>query len=232
MNKLIVTLLLALSLLSGCGSNSSSDGGSPGGSSPSAPINTPLDDGGIVRGRAEYQVYASNDYAILRFFKDLLPKAYAATGATTVTYTNAASVSFTINVSNFAATGFTGDTLNLGSVALSTIDDNSLKVCGAGSNQKCTQAVIRVYTTGSVSGFVNTADAYGAPVHAGSLNPGSAVGLNTAGAVQVQVVSIAANKNRLKIADFPTPTYNVTSDFSNAGAGNYNMNFVVEYVLF
>lgn len=224
-----VIFLIGLLFLAGCGGSNNSGGG--GGGEPLAPVGVPQEDGSIVRGRAEVQIGASQESAMMNILKTLMPYAYAATGTTTVTYTNAQSVSFTINVANLGATGFTGDILNLGSVSLATLDDNKLKVCNPGGNTKCTQGIIRVYTTGSIAGFANAADNFGAPVYVGTLNPTTAIGLNTAGAVQTQVVTIASNKNRLRINDFPSPTYSVTSDFSNAGAGNYSMNFVVEYVL-
>lgn len=228
--KSVFVLLVALLTLAGCGSDAPQNNGGSAEALP--PVGQPLPDDSIVRGRAQFQVSASNDTAFNKFFKELMPYAYAATGGYTVTYTNAASVSFTINVAAFAAAGFSGDTLSLGHVDLASLDDNNLKICGVGGNQKCQKAIIRVYTTGSVSGFVNTDDgAYGAPVYAGSLNPLTAVGLNSAGAVQVQVVTIAGNKNRLRLSDFSSPQYNVNADFANAGSGNYSMNFVVEYVL-
>jgi hypothetical protein len=186
------------------------------------------DDGYLVRARAFYDLYSSHDYALIGL---LMLTAYAATGSTNVSYNNAASVSFTINVASFAASGFTGDTLNLGSVALATLSDNHLKICGVGNNQKCTQAIIRVYTTGTIGGFVHSVDSYGLPVYAGTLNPSSPVGLNAAGSVQVQTYTIPGNKNKITLVDFPSPTYNVTSDFSNAGSGLYSMTFVVEYAL-
>lgn len=224
-------LLVALLIVSGCGSNAPQGSSGFSAGEPLPPVGEVLPDDSVIRGRAEVQVDASQDTAFHKVLKMLMPYAYAATGVTTVTYTNAASVSFTINVASLGASGFTGTTLNLGSVALATIDDNSLKVCNPGGNTKCTNAYIRVYTTGSVAGFVQQADLYGAPVYAGTLNPSTAVGLLAAGSVQVQAVAIAGNKNRLRLSDFPTPTYAVTSDFSNAGAGSYSMNFVVEYVL-
>jgi len=228
--KSVFVLLVALLTLAGCGSEPPQSSNGSAESLP--PVGQPLADDSVIRGRAEFQVSASNDTAFHKFIKELLPYAYAATGGYTVTYTNAAAVSFTINVAAFAAAGFSGDILSLGHVDLASLDDNSLKVCGVGGNQKCVKGIIRVYTTGLVSGFVNTDDgSYGAPVYAGSLNPTTAVGLNSAGAAQVQVVNIANNKNRLRLSDFSSPQYNVNADFANAGSGNYSMNFVVEYIL-
>ncbi len=193
------------------------------------------DDNSVVHGRAEFTITNEQATAQMRAFRSLanllLPSANAASsGSTTVTYTNAASTHFAINTSSFAPGTFTGDVLSLGTVALTSLSDNNLKVCGSGST-KCTQAIIRVYTTGSVAGFVNTVDLYGAPVFAGSLNPNLEVGLQAAGSVQVQTFTIPASRNTLRLSDFASPNYSVTSDFSNAGAGSYSMNFVVEYAL-
>jgi hypothetical protein len=218
--------LIVLFVLTGCGSKSS-------GNTPELPqVNEVLSDGGIIRGQAVYQIESEQELAAIKFLKNIFMSfAYAASGSSTVVYTNAASVNFSIDVSNLGASGFTGNILNLGSINLSNIDDNNLKICGTG-NQKCNQAVIRVYTTGVIAGFVNTADSYGAPLFAGNLNPSTEVGLNIAGAVQTQVISIANNKNRLRMSDFPSPTYGITSNFDNAGAGNYSATVVVEYVLY
>jgi hypothetical protein len=235
--KIGVVGLIAIAVsLSGCGGRSYR--GQPKPNAPGTPGDPPPllepgegeapEDGYIVRARAFYDVYSSHEYS---FYKFLMPTAYAATGATTVTYNNAAAVSFSINVSNFVAGGFSGDTLSLGSVSLASISDNNLKICGVSNNQKCNKAIIRVYTTGSISGFVNTNDTYGVPVYAGSLNPNTEVGLNAAGSVQVQTYTIPSNDNKVTLSDLPSPTYSVTSDFSNAGSGLYSMTFVVEYAL-
>jgi len=151
--------------------------------------------------------------------------------STTVTYTNAPSTTFTINAASLVPGSFTGTTLSLGSVTVSSLQDNNLKVCNPGGNTKCTQGIIRVYTTGTVAGFVNTVDLYGAPVYTGTLNPTTQVGLNSVGAVQVELTTIASSTHALNLSAFPSPTYSVNSDFSNAGAGNYSMVYVVEYAL-
>jgi hypothetical protein len=199
---------------------------------PLAPIDTPQADGSVVRGRAIIEVSADGPHTPLaNIMRLLMPKAYAATGTSTVTYNNSGVISFTLNEAAFTASGFTGDILSLGSITMSALDDNTLKVCGGGGNSKCTLAVIRIYTTGAVAGFVNTAGAYGAPIYAGSLNPASPVGLNAAGSVQVQTYTIPGNINRVRLSHFPTPVYAVTTDFSNSGSGAYSTVFVIEYVL-
>lgn len=226
---LLSVAILAFALMQGCGSSQDESGHGPAippGVGPGA-----QDDGSVVRGVAIVTITNTQETQLTKLFGLLMPSAYAATGSMVVTYVNAASVSFTINTAAFLAGSFTGTTLSLGHVDLASLDDNSLKVCNPGGNTKCTQGIIRVYTTGTTAGFVHTVDGYGAPVYTGSLNPSTALGLNTAGAVQVQNVAIAGNKNRLRLSDFPTPDYAVTSDFSNAGSGSYSMTYVVEYAL-
>lgn len=223
----IGVMAIAASILTGCGKSETSAEQGP------TTISTGMQsDGSVVRGIAVYTITNNQQTALMKVFNLALPTAYAATGTTTVTYVNAASVSFTLNVASFTPNGFTGNTLSLGHVDIASLNDNSLKVCGTAGKTKCTTAIIRVYTIGTIQGFVNTDDGtYGAPVYAGSLNPSTQVGLTSANSVQVEAVSLANTKNKLTLVDFPTPQYTVTSDFSNAGAGSYSMTFVVEYVL-
>lgn len=179
-------------------------------------MNGRFHDVGILRGRAV--VIVSNER----------PLSYALSSATTtVTYTNASSTNFSLNVGSFTPGSFTGNTLSLGSFALATLDDNSLKICNPGGNTQCTSAIIRTYTTGSMAGFVNTAGSYGAPLFSGVLS----IGLNVAGSATLETVAIASNKHRLRLSDFTTTTFPVTSDFSNAGSGGYSSTFTIEYVL-
>lgn len=243
--------IIALLLLSGCGSTLETTGGYkapqtiPHDTSPTVNTNDVV----AVRGRIEISVSTEKESSMARLFKSLfLTNAYAATGATTVTYVNTGVLAFTLNTTNLATSpSFTGDILNLGDIVLSNINDNTLKVCGVGGTTKCTQAIIRAYTitapvdafpsTGTTQGFANVSDAgdiYGVPVYVGSLNPSTAIPYNSSGAVQTQVIAIAGNKNRLKLADFGTlsaRTYSVSADFSNAGTGQYKMRLVIEYIL-
>ena len=222
-------LIMVTILLSACGSQVAGTLVNP--PTNLAPIEVPTAEG-VVHGRAIYTVSSDQPTAMMKLFqKVFMTNAYAATGSTTVTYNNSGSTTFTINVGSFTPGGFTGTTLSLGSVGVATISDNNLKVCGTG-NTKCVTAVIRAYTTGTIAGFVNTAESYGAPVYTGTLNPTSPVGLLAAGSVQVQTISIANNKHTISLSDFPAPTYTVNSDFSNAGAGSYTMTYVLEYALF
>lgn len=222
---------LVRSMLVGCvAAMNAACGSNPPPVGPVPPVG-PQSDGSVVRAVAVVHVSRDAPTFARHVWDLIIPPVCAATGSTVVTYNNAGVTSFALDTTAFTPGSFTGTTLSIGNVALSALDDNTLKVCGVGGNQKCLQAIIRVYTTGATAGFVHDVDGYGAPVYAGNLNPSTEVGLNTAGSVQVQVVSIAANKNRLRLSDLPSPTYPVSADFSNAGSGSYSMTFVVEYAL-
>lgn len=196
--------------------------------------NSPIDDS-TVRALAFVTIQSSQQTAFHKILNtlSLLPTAFASTGTTTVTYSLAPSVTFSINVAGLTGGTFTGNTLNMGSISIATLSDNNLKICNPGGNTKCTQAIMRVYTTGAVAGFVNISDSpqYGAPVYVGTLNPSTAITLNSPGVAVQQVTGMAASKHTVVLSDFPTPTYAVTSDFSNAGTGSYSMGFVLEYAL-
>ncbi len=62
-----------------------------------------------------------------------------------------------------------GLTIDLGSLTLTGIKINKLKICGVGGNEQCTSAIIRVYTNAITShpagetGFINKTDSYGVP---------------------------------------------------------------------
>lgn len=176
--------------------------------------------------------------------------AEVAQGSATVNviYTNPSVTAFTINTASFGnAMTVTGDELNMGTISLSSLDDNSLKVCtGVGAPQnKCNRLYIRVFTLGTATGgitntagFINTSDPtpYGIDVLAGSvLTP---IGFNsspTAGTITnaavVHTYVIPSNMNRVRLSNISAPSIPVKADLSNAGSGNYEMNLVVQYAL-
>jgi len=222
--------VIGMILTTGCGGYYVTD------NSPTPDINLPpvgeinTEDNAVVRARAVLNVSSEQPSLLTKFFNKLLPNAYAALASTTVTYTNAAAVNFTISTAGLVQGSVTGTILSLGSITMSGVDDNHLKVCNPGGNTKCTQAVIRMYNTGSTAGLVH-ADGYAIPVYAGTLNPSTALGLNVAGSVQVQNYTIPGNRNRVRLSNFASPTYAVTTDLENAGSGSFSMVLVVEYVL-
>jgi hypothetical protein len=230
MTKLFSVVFIAFAL-SACGPGLGQEENRPGPNPVLPPVGVTEDDGAVVHGRAMVEVSSNQATILVRLWDMLITQARAATGTTTVTYNNVASTNFSIDVASLGAAGFSGDTLSLGSVSLASLDDNHLKVCNPGGNTKCTKAAIRVYTTGSVAGFVHTVDLYGVDVFAGALNPNTPVGLNAGGSVEVQTYTIPNSKKRLKMIEFPSPTYSISSDFSNGGSGDYSMTLVVEYIL-
>ena len=199
-------------------------------------------DDAVVRARATIQVTGDDANIVYNAIQNLfMGTAYAANATITVTYTNTASVTFALNTASFAPTTIDGnDVLDMGSITVTALKDNNLKVCNPGGNTKCTNAFIRMYTTGeitpssgeSVAGFIHTTDLYGATVWADkAAAPSQVVGKGAINASVVQSYTVPSNVNKIRLTNFPTPTYNVDSDFSNAGSGNYSMVFVVEYAL-
>lgn len=149
----------------------------------------------------------------------------------TITVTNSPSSNLTVDNSLFSVPAISSTLLDFGFLSISALKDNNLKVCGAGGNQKCTTAFIRMYTTGTTgAGLYNTVDGYGAPITAGQSTL-AVVGLGTAGAATMQSFTITSPKNVINLSDFTNPKYNVKIDFSNAGAGSYSSTLVVEYGL-
>jgi hypothetical protein len=182
-----------------------------------------------------------------KIFGLFVSTAYAYTGAAApqatlnaITYNNPAStVGFTLSQATTAGS-YTGDILSFGNFAITGLDDNTLNKCsvsgvdsGAGT-AKCTRAAIRVYSaTGNLNSstgvFCNATDNYCVPLTVNSV----AVGVGVANAAYAQNLTIASNKNRLRVTDFTTAQANfpVAMDMSNAGSGSYSATLIVEYVL-
>ena len=151
-----------------------------------------------------------------------------------VTVTLAANVQFNLSTSSFnVPSNLFTDTLDFGNLNLTTLRDNNLKVCGGGGNQKCTQAAIRFYTTGGGTGLWNSGDSYGSPLTVTKSGSSSqSIGLTSSNSAIVSTYTIPSNKNVVKLSDFTgVQSYNIQSDFSNAGSGTYSTTLVVEYIL-
>lgn len=123
------------------------------------------------------------------------------------------------------------DAISLGSIIIDTINVNKLKVCGGGSD-KCTSSIIRMYTTEvsghpGISGFVNTTTGEGVPF----LADGNTVGLSTSGATTLDSYTIPASDKKLRNGDFSDLTYTLGVDTSNAEAGDYELDLVLELLL-
>ena len=181
----------------------------------------------------------------------LIPSAHAdvAQGSATisVTYTNPGVTTFTVNTSQLGnAITTTGDTLNLGTVSIGSLDDNTIRVCTGAPAQRCNRLYIRVFTLGTatggitgVAGFINkslTTDPYGLPVYAGSvITPlgfnASPTAATVSGAATVYTYTIPNNANRVRLSDLVNTPIPIKADLTNAGSGNYEMNLVVQYAL-
>lgn len=145
---------------------------------------------------------------------------------------SAPSSTVTFNTANLVVPTVTSSVLSLGNIALTQLSDNNLGICGTNGRTKCTSAVIRMYTTGVAgAGIYNTADEYGAPLNAGQTSPYATVGLSSTSAAILQTFVIPKSMHVLTASSFTNPVYAVQADFSNAGAGSYSTNLVIEYVL-
>jgi len=177
----------------------------------------------VVKARAEFQL-TTNTAA--RGFRG------ATSQTQPVTVTMAPSTSMTLDNTSFTAPTITNGVMDFGSLKVSALSDNNLKVCGAGGTTACGTALIRLFTQGvSGAGIFNAADNLGAPLTASLTTPLS-VGLLVANAAVMQTFTIPATKKVVRLADFsPAPNYNMKADFTNAGAGTYTTTIVVEYAL-
>ncbi len=201
------------------------------------PLGKINEDGAVIKARAVLAIESGQSGAVARFLSPmLLTSAWAgSTGSKGIQITNGPSTVMTMSDTLWSQPQITSAVLDFGSLSISNLVDNNLKVCGTNGNQKCTHAFVRVYTTGTAGqGLWNSADGYGLPITV-SMTAGQSlgtVGLNAGNAVTAQSVAISANKNVFRQSDFgATPSYQFNIDFSNAGAGDYATTLIVEYGL-
>lgn len=173
----------------------------------------------VVRARAEISVTTSE-------------RTMRASVSQPVTVTNAAAVDMTLDNSAFVPPTISNSVMNFGDIAIGSLLDNDLKVCGPSQNQKCNTALIRVFTSGSSgTGLFNEIDGYGVPLTS-MLTTALTVGLGAANAAVMQTLSIPANKRVIRLSDFtPAPVYQIHADFTDAGAGTFSTTIVIEYAL-
>lgn len=158
----------------------------------------------------------------------------APTTTTTVTYSSAEKGTLNLDVGSLTLVeSLDENTLEFGSVTITKINVNKLKICGVGGDEKCTQAIIRIYSTElpaflGMAGLINTTDGYGVDVYSGVLTATEPVGLDAINAAIVQSYTIPANDKKLTGDDFTDLTYVIEADFSNAGFGDYEMDLVIE----
>lgn len=148
-----------------------------------------------------------------------------------VTVTVAPNVTFTVSFASLAAPANTAvDTMSLGSVSITALRDNTVALCGTGGTTQCTQAVIRAYTTGvSGVGLWNNSAGYGAPLFLTQGSTKTTVLLTTGSTIQSY--AIPSTSNVVHSSNFTSLGFSVSSDTSNAGAGTYMTNLVIEYDL-
>ena len=248
----IVALLVLMVLVTGCGK------GFEVANVPDHPMPEPKPEKLFVIATATIDVNSYGNLAAYKAKKPgltslLIPQAIAqvaqASGVVSVTYSNPGATAFTINTSGFMAGAYpsvSGNDLNMGSISVASLDDNSLKVCtGVGApGNKCNRLYIRVFTLGSnvantitsIAGFINTDSSYGIDVLAGSVltpvgynaNANAAVVTNAA---TVYTYTIPGNMNRVKLSNTGAISFPLKADLSNAGSGNYEMRLVIQYAL-
>jgi hypothetical protein len=150
-----------------------------------------------------------------------------------VTYVVTDANVFLIDAAGIATPTENGDILNVGNLDITGLKVNRLKQCGGGTD-KCTSAIVRVYTTdvtGSegIAGFVNVTDGYGVDITASESGGLSGIaGLTVSNSVIVDSYIIPTSDRKLTSADFGAVSYDIDVDFSNAGIGSYEMNLVIE----
>jgi len=211
MKSAIFALVCAL-LVSACGKSKDTN-----------PLSGLSPDDYVVKARAEFHVTTD---------PSARPFRAAAQATQPVTVALSPSTTMTLDNASFTTPTITNAVMDFGSLKIATLTDNNLKVCGAGGNQPCGTALVRVFTTGTTgAGIFNAADNFGAPLTATLTTPLS-VGLLVANAAVMQTMTIPATKKVVRLSDFsPAPNYNFKADFTNAGAGSYSTTIVVEYAL-
>jgi hypothetical protein len=196
-----------------------------------APVSTPDEHGVVIKARSTFQVTTGNGgHAGLW---DLLIPSALASGNQSVNTTLAAATTFVLDNSLFTVpsnpVAFAVN--DFGFLRLTSLQDNNLNVCGSNGHTHCGTALIRMYTTGTAgAGLWNSIDQFGAPISAGQSTLAT-VGLTSAGAATMQQIAVANNKHVVTLADFTNPKYDVSVDFTSAGAGSYSTTVVVEYAL-
>jgi hypothetical protein len=150
-----------------------------------------------------------------------------------VTVVLAQNAALAIDTTAFAAPTMDNSVLSFGSIKVTNASTNHLKACGTGGNQRCTKALLRVYTSGVAgTGFWNTMDGYGAPMDAGLSGSLQVVGLGPSAAIVTEQITIPGNRNTVKITDFsPTPVFLFQGDFSDAGDGSYSTTINIDLAL-
>ncbi len=141
--------------------------------------------------------------------------------------TVAANVTFAVANDRFITPSPVG-IASYGSLDVTALRDNDLRVCGPSGNARCTTAAVRVYTVGTAgAGLWSTVEGYGLPITSKS----AVIGLDVAGAVTAASVAVGSTKV-MKLTDFTASArleVPISVDFTDAAAGSYASKLVVEY---
>lgn len=151
-----------------------------------------------------------------------------------ITIINPSNVKFEIAGNAVTIPTITNGMLDLGKLTIGELFDNDLSVCGANGKTRCTRGYIQMYTTGTPgAGIWNKDGGYGMPMYANQTGATRLViGLGAANAAVVHEFSLSGVKGVLRLSDLPSPAvYEMKTDFTDAGAGTYSTNLVVEYGL-
>ena len=140
-------------------------------------------------------------------------------------------VKFSVSNANFIIPNALVNITPYGSLDVTNIYDNRLRVCGTTGKDKCKTAMLRIFTKGAGAGFWNAVDGYGAPI----LTTGNVVGLDVGGAYIVKTVTIPLLKFIVKFSDFssngqPLPIP-IAIDFTDAPYGDYATTIIIQYAL-
>jgi len=140
---------------------------------------------------------------------------------------------FSIDTTAFVVPTPANELLSFGNLTVNVAFTNQLKLCGTGGHQKCTKALLQMYTSGVAgAGFWNTVDGYGAPMTAGLAGELQTINLSQASAVTLESWTIPSNRNTLRLSDFtPAPVFLVSGDFTDAGEGAYSTTINVALAL-
>lgn len=183
-----------------------------------------FESGYVLRGRWVLEVGAGDGvdgFALLNF----------AAANQTVTASVASRVRFVVDSSNILQPANPEDgQISYGSLEVTDLRDNDLVVCGAGGDSKCSESLLRIYSTGKPGGGLwNDDEGYGIPI----LSDGNVIGLGVPGSYGISTYNIPANQRVVRLADFSSGgslSIPLAVDFTDAGAGEFSTTLVIEYV--
>jgi hypothetical protein len=179
-------------------------------------------DGGVVRGHWEVPV-GTGDSAL---------SSSMAANSPTIPITGVVSpnVTFTLSTSSFSTPTNIAGVASYGTLKVTDLSDNNLRVCGSNGKSKCLAAAIRIYSTGGGAGLWNS-DEGGLPILTGS----ATVGYTQSAPTFLKAIAVASNMKVVKLSSFvsgSTLDIPISVDFTDAAAGTYSATLVVEYVLY